>query len=222
LAAKAQWANRAPYNKVLTVEHAELAAGFSGQWSLWLQDVDYGTPFPPRWALSYAGHNARRVWPGGAAWSFFAAPGATVWILPQTQDPARLYLGFSTESLPGNFFDSYFNADPRVNRSGRWVTWALVGLSGPGELAVWQTDSFGNPTAWMTTKDGITAQDAFYQLEAGHSHVNWGFTRPGLYFATFQVSARKNGQTVTSHPVTFHFGVEARGVETARTDVQAP
>ena len=222
LTVPAQLANRAPYNKILTTEHVELSVDYASQWSVSVVDTDFGGVYAPRWALSYAGASARRNWPTGSQWSFFSSPGAQVWILPQTQDVTRLYLGFSAEDLPGNFFDSYLNSDPRVNRTGRWITWSLVGLSGPGDLAVWQTDGFGNPIAWITTKDGISAQDAFYLLEGGHSHVNWGFTQPGLYFATFQVSARKNGQTLTSPPVTFHFGVEATGVDRTRSGVQTP
>jgi surface-anchored protein len=194
----------------VTNQHADIRADYSPAtgWSLNLDDSDNGVVVPSDQAWVYGPAAARATWPGGAAWSFFSSPGAPVWVLPQTQNVALPYLGTSTEGLPGNYFDSYFNSDPRVNRNGRWIKMQVVAVYGPGDFAVWQTDSFGSPVAWVTTKDGLGASDTLWSLEGGHVHYNWGFTAKGKYAVVFQVSAFKNSQLVASAPALVHFGVE--------------
>jgi surface-anchored protein len=80
-----------------------------------------------------------------------------------------------------------------------------VSVTGPGHFSVWLTDGFGSPTVWMSTFDGIGANDRIYALEASHGHFNWGFTAAGMYEVTVRGNGFINGQHVFSDPVTYHF-----------------
>lgn len=190
-------------------QHADINAFYNGStWQVTLHDWDWGLYRDPSKTWVFCGPAARATWPSGSQWSFFSNPGAGVWVMPQGSKPKVPYFGVATDLMPGNYFDSYFNNDPRINRQGRFIKYSLVSVQGPGQFAVWQVDGFGSPTAWMTTKDGIGASDCLFNLEGGHTHFNWGFSDAGVYKIGFQVSAFKNGNLVSS-PTTFvTFGVE--------------
>ncbi len=180
----------------------------AGQLGLGLNNVDEGWERDPARVLLGVPKQARSQWPSGSQWAFFSNPGARVWVLPQTQNLALLYAGVSSESMTGTTFDRYLNTDPRVNRLGRWVGFEVKAVRGPGEFAVWQTDSFGNPVVWVATKDGLGANDVVWTLEGGHVHVNWGFSARGRYEVDVVVSARLGGQRIESPVTTYTFGVE--------------
>ncbi len=73
--------------------------------------------------------------PDDPAYSFLgAAPGQEVYVVPQTQDPEVVWIGWNTQ-------------DPQVMETvDRGVTLSLVGAEGPGELVVYLQDGgFGEP-----------------------------------------------------------------------------
>lgn len=140
---------------------------------------------------------AHQTVPAGAQWSFLGSPGASVWVLPQNQNPALLFLGLGTEEL----LDGIFVGDT--------VTLSLVGVSGPGSFALYQTDVFGNPVVRMNSGDGISGADSINLLAGGHAHANWAFTAPGTYQVDFSAAGELvgGGGLTSSGPVTYTFEV---------------
>jgi surface-anchored protein len=120
----------------------------------------------------------------GPEWDFLGAPvGEPVWFMPQTNDPAKPFFGFATDSL----------------NTSEWsglLTWSLEAvLSAPagGEVSLWQTGFFGNPTTNYASFDGIDSQeDSFTQPIGGHDHYNWGFSKPGVYQVQLSASATRS------------------------------
>jgi surface-anchored protein len=137
---------------------------------------------------------AETVVPDDPAYGFLGRAGAPVWVLPQAQDPELLWPGLSTEELaPGVF-------------AGDTVTLMLRRVRGPGALSVFTTDAIGAPTVLANSGDGTP--DRLTLATGGHQHVNWGFTRAGVYRATFQAAATlADGTRVVSDPVVYTFQV---------------
>jgi surface-anchored protein len=87
------------------------------------------------------------------------------------------------------------------------VTLRLTGVSGPGKVSVFTTDSFGAATVLLNSGDGLP--DALSLAVGLHEHANWGFTKPGVYQLTFRASAKlTNGTPVSSPPAVLTFCVE--------------
>lgn len=124
--------------------------------------------------------------PDDPAYSFLgAAPGEQVHVVPQTQDPDVVWIGWNTQ-------------DPQVMETvDRGVTLSLVDAEGPGELVVYLQDGgFGEPDVlWDSTV--AEAQPLWVDVNT-HTHANWVFTRPGVYLVTVEASADLvDGSTVT-------------------------
>jgi surface-anchored protein len=137
--------------------------------------------------------------PLGAQWNFTGTAAASpVWILPQTSDPNRPFLGFGTEEL-----------DP-----SEWsgpITLALTGVvAAPagGEFSLWQTDLFGAPTRLWDTQDGDFGNDLFNLVVGGHDHATFGFTMPGIYQLELTATAHHltDGLVTSSGVFTFLVG----------------
>lgn len=190
--------------------HVDLGVKFAnGAWDLHIHD-DFGGEYDAADTLLYAGEATRVPRPAGSAWDFTgAAPGQTIWVLPQVEVPGILFLGIGSEEMSGSTFDSYFEPDPRINANGRWITLSIVDVRGPGHFSVWQSNAFGQIVPWVSTADGLTDADRLFMREGGHVHFNWAFTEIGLYQVDVVASARLNGNVVTSDVTTYHFGVEA-------------
>ncbi|MCC5953892.1 MAG: anchored repeat ABC transporter, substrate-binding protein [Acidimicrobiia bacterium] len=56
-----------------------------------------------------------------------------------------------------------------------------VSAEGPGDIAVYLTDAFGQPDVLIDTRDGLDADDVATLPPGAHTHVNWAFTAPGVY-----------------------------------------
>jgi surface-anchored protein len=120
--------------------------------------------------------------------------GDQVSILPQVNTPGVPFLGLATEEL----LDSDWTTP---------ITFALVAVSGPGEMAVWQSGLFG-ATVLFNTYDGIDGNDAFNFPIGVHDHANYGFTEVGLYDVTIRVTGTHTSLGVLSDTATFRFRVE--------------
>jgi putative ABC transporter-associated repeat protein len=124
--------------------------------------------------------------PDDDAYDFLGRPaGSEVYVVPQTQDPSVVWVGWNTQ-------------DPEVmSRIDRGVTFTLDAVSGPGDVLTYlQSGNFGAPNVlWDSRKPG--AQPAWVDVNT-HTHANWVFTEPGVYLATFTVGADLvDGTTVT-------------------------
>jgi surface-anchored protein len=166
-------------------------------WNLHIHDEVTDTEYsPPTNALLVVKYEAHGLVPAGAQWSFLGTAGSDVWTLPNTENTNLLFLGFGAEEIAdGTFTNNLF-------------TLTLTGFSGPGNLAIYDLDSFGDPVVWMNTADGVTGADARVLPSGAHSHVNWAFSAPGEYTVTFEANAvsTTNGLT-SSGPVDYKFHV---------------
>jgi len=133
--------------------------------------------------------------PAGAQWDFIGVSAAApIWYLPQTEDPAKPWLGIASEEL-----------DP-----GDWtgpLTITLTGASGPGAFSLYDTDTFGTPTVRMATGDGISGADFINHVAGSHYHGNYTFTEPGIYELTFLIAGIHNVDGAVSASATYTFGV---------------
>ena len=142
---------------------------------------------------------AQATVPAGAPFSFLGSAGSAVWILPQAQNPALLFLGFGTEELASGVF---------VDDA---VTLSLRAVRAPGQFSVYTVGPLGNPSVWMNSGDGITSADTIALAAGGHEHVNWAFSTPGVYEVDFEAAGTlaDGGVFTSSGPVTYTFTVSS-------------
>ncbi|MBU6530345.1 choice-of-anchor M domain-containing protein [Streptomyces sp. NPDC057245] len=124
---------------------------------------------------------------GGSA--FIGEPGQVYYLLPQTQDPALLWAGWSTEAFEPSSVQGRFS-------------FSLDEVEGPGSLLVFNWSPFGEPLMRFDSRDGLP--DAYAVPAVTHEHANWVFTEQGVYRMTFTVAATlatgeevKDSQTYT-------------------------
>ncbi|KAB8160282.1 hypothetical protein FH609_028065 [Streptomyces sp. 3MP-14] len=124
-----------------------------------------------------------------------AEPGSELYVIPQTQHPEVVWLGWNTQ-------------DPEVmEQVNRGVTLTMHGVQGPGHLAVFlQNGDLGAPEV-LWDGDEPEPQELWVDLNT-HTHANWVFTEPGVYVVDFEISADLiTGQTVTDRaPLRFAVG----------------
>lgn len=96
-----------------------------------------------------------------------------------------------------------------------------TGVTGPGTMAAYLTESFGNPAIYLDSADGFDAATGYRDDTAtlppdAHTHMSWAFSEPGVYRLT--MSARL-AVTPDSRPValgeqtfTFAVGVDPHSV----------
>lgn len=188
------------YTAILTTEHADIAAAFEGgAWDPHVHDEDNDVEYAPADVLLFGGANLRVNRPSGSQWDFTgAAAGSTLWVYPQTQDPAKLFLGVAAEEL-----------DP-ADWTGP-VRLEFVSVDGPGQFSAWTSDAFGSPVARFSSATPGSVPNFFEVPVGGHAHMNFGLTATGIHKVTFRWSAvsATTGQRSFSDPTEYHFGVEA-------------
>jgi putative ABC transporter-associated repeat protein len=123
--------------------------------------------------------------PANSAYHFLGDTGATIYQVTQTQQAGLLWPGWSTEAIP-------------LTATQGGVDWSLLDSTGPGEFALYETDSFGQPKVHFNTRDGITAADKLTIPKNTHAHGSWAFSAEGVYCLAMQRSTQlPSGQTVT-------------------------
>jgi putative ABC transporter-associated repeat protein len=123
--------------------------------------------------------------PAGSQWSFLGAAGASFYQVTQTAQPGLLWPGWSTESIA-------------LDATKTGVDWTLTDISGPGEFALYETGSFGQPTVLFSTRNGITSADSFTIPKLTHAHGSWAFSAQGNYCLAFDRSTTlATGQKVS-------------------------
>jgi surface-anchored protein len=131
----------------------------------------------------HLGPTAKAAVPSNPKLAFLGRPGDPVWIIPQTQRPGVLWAGWNTEELRA----------PEVTGQ---VAWRLTGVDGPGAMAIYTVNAFGDPSILFNSADGLP--DARDVPLGTHAHGNWAFTRAGTYRLTFEMSATlASGQVST-------------------------
>lgn len=200
--------------RVLDAGHVDMGPKFvDGQWTFLIHDD-----------VAKADANAQSVWrypdetvlhvldqaelpvPEDPAYAFVgAAAGETVWVVPQTQNPDVVWLGWNTQ-------------DPEVMQSiDRGITLSLTGAQGPGIVTTYlQSGSFGAPQVLFDSRVP-DPQPAWVDVNT-HTHANWVFTKPGVYLLQLEATADLlDGSTVTNTQV-LRFAV---GTATAPADALA-
>ncbi|MBM3821575.1 MAG: hypothetical protein FJ404_01595 [Verrucomicrobia bacterium] len=135
-----------------------------------LRDEDARTNYTSDQALLLVKEAARLQLPAGTP---FGQEGDPLWVLPQSQDPNLILLGISAEDIPPNVFD------------GR-LELRLVRVEGPGHFFAWQAESLGSLDVRFNSSDGLTLEDRTRPIAGSHEHLNWGFTKPGVYRLHFE------------------------------------
>lgn len=83
-------------------------------------------------------------------------------------------------------------------------------LDGPGDLAVYLTETLGQPSVYFNSADGLDAKDTMILPPAAHTHVNWAFTKPGIYRLTLKAALRNPETKLGEGTFTFAVGVDPR------------
>ena len=215
-------------DKYVVTEHLDISFNFqSGEWvpSVDVDELDGSSQiYEPDEAVVYAGPTASTTRQVGNQWDFIGVDaGDPIWVLPQQRTEGIAFPGFAVDRTDNGTFARYFESDPRISRELDWVKFELTDVRGPagGEFGVYSTVGLMDPTVgvWMSTADGITPQDAFWQREGGHSHTSFYFTEAGVYEVDLKASGfiDVNGNRVfdpgldvfsESEASTFYFAVE--------------
>ncbi|MFY1636505.1 choice-of-anchor M domain-containing protein [Solwaraspora sp. WMMB335] len=124
-----------------------------------------------------------------SGFEFIAPVDSTVWIAPETNPngpdkPARLWPGFSTESIALGAID-----DDETSLT-------LVGVDGPGALELFTNPPpFGGDVTrlWSSDESGFES----FTVGRTHMHANWAFTAAGTYEVTVEASVAISGVTQT-------------------------
>jgi surface-anchored protein len=115
--------------------------------------------------------------PDDPAYSFLGAePGSPVWVVPQTQNPDAVWLGWNTQ-------------DSEVMQTiDRGMTLSLIGVEGPGTLTAYlQSGTFGEPEVLWDSRNP-EVQPLWVDVNT-HTHANWVFTEPGTYLVALRADA---------------------------------
>lgn len=148
--------------------------------------------------------------PNDARYAFLGNPGADFWLIPQVQKAGVVWAGWSTEALSS------------TEVSGN-ISWKVTKTSGPGDVILYSTSTFGVPTVLFNLKTG---QPDTLQLPRGtHTHANWTFNAQGVYRLTFAMTGKKpDGSSISDSRVyTFVVGsTDPKTVQPAACDGTAP
>ncbi|MEV6281985.1 TIGR03773 family transporter-associated surface protein [Kribbella sp. NPDC051770] len=185
----------------LTTGHADFAVRVEGNGLR--SRVKDGTRGPVVWrapedVLVELGTAAEATAPGGA-FGFLGPAGSKLWQIPQTQKDGVVWLGWNTEELTA------------TQVSGGSVNWRLDKVTGPGRVAVFEFDSFGQPKIVFNSADGLP--DTVKVPLGTHAHGNWTFTQPGTYQLTFTHTATLATGTAgkSTSTLTFKVGPQQQG-----------
>ncbi|MDR1441166.1 MAG: choice-of-anchor M domain-containing protein [Bifidobacteriaceae bacterium] len=120
---------------------------------------------------------AKLVLPEDPTYSFVgASPGAEVFVVPQTQNPEVVWIGWNTQ-------------DPKVMTTiDRGVTLRLGEVRGPGVMTAYlQSGMFGEPELLWDSRS-TDDQPVWVDVNT-HTHANWVFTEPGVYLVELTAEA---------------------------------
>ncbi|GAA3212275.1 anchored repeat ABC transporter, substrate-binding protein [Dactylosporangium siamense] len=88
-------------------------------------------------------------------------------------------------------------------------------LDGPGQLAVYLTHALGQPEVYVDSADGLSTADTTLLPPDAHTHVNWAFSKPGVYRLTLSATLSNldgAAQPVATGTFAFAVGVDAHTV----------
>ena len=188
-----------PEAATLTNQHADIGFAFDPLegWEPHVDNETAAVEWAPEEAILQVNAAARQPVSNNPAFAFLGEPGAAVWTLGQTQQPGVLFLGFGAEEVgEGVLQDDQFKV-------------TLTDFSGPGDFFLYTIDGFGQPHIDINTADGVNSNDTRVVFAGSHIHVNWSFTRAGIYRVTLEAQGKlTDGTPTSSGPRTFTFVVQ--------------
>ncbi len=168
--------------------HADFGPTLAGgHWKIQIRDDTGDDPVwrDPENVVFKLGSSSIIPMPNDATYSFIGEkPGTKLYVIPQTQNPNVPWLGWNTQE--GGV----------LNELDRGANLSLEGVSGPGKLHVYLENGNNNPQQlWDSTKG--YPQNSWIEANA-HTHVNWVFSKPGIYHVKLTFSGKlKNGRAVS-------------------------
>lgn len=183
-------ANAATSNQPVMIQagHADFGPTLAGgHWKIQIRDDTGDDPVwrDPENVVFKLGSSSIIPMPNDAAYNFIGEkPGTKLYVIPQTQNPDVPWLGWNTQE--GGV----------LNELDRGAKLSLEGVSGPGKLHVYLENGNNNPQQlWDSTKG--YPQNSWIETNA-HTHVNWVFSKPGIYHVKLTFSGKlKNGKAVS-------------------------
>ena len=194
VAAHEEWSNEA---SEISVGHVDLGPRLiDGQWRAGLRhDAESGAVWrDPNQTVLRVSDAAIMTAPDSADYPFLAdVAGKPVYIVPQTQNPGVVWLGWNTQ-------------DPAVTATiDRGLTMRVGPVSGPGRAWLFlQSGTFGKPL--LLADSGAAPGDVW--IDSGtHVHANWAFSAPGTYTATVTFLGTTTAGEAVSASTTLRFAV---------------
>lgn len=137
---------------------------------------------------------SRFAQPSSSSFNFTGATaGSPLWIAVQgTPGTGEAWPGFDSKQSAGTF-GAYIPADPRVSQTTarEYLRISLAGYTPPpgtaSHFSMWTTPG-SVPRVWMSTFDTAVVNDYYYTV-GSHTHMNWGFTAPGIHRVRLTASA---------------------------------
>jgi putative ABC transporter-associated repeat protein len=159
-------------DEVVTDGHVDVGPRFlDGEWTMLTRD-DREVPSvwrEPERTVLHLGDAAALPAPEGPDYEFLGVePGTPVYVVPQTQAPDVVWLGWNTQ-------------DPEVvDAIEQGATLRLDALDGPGELFVFLQEGVSGPPNVLWNSTEPLPQELWMEVNT-HVHANWVFTEPGIY-----------------------------------------
>lgn len=183
---------------VITQGHLDFGPTLStGSWKLQIHDDSGEVSYwrNPADTVMHVTDDAILPMPDGDKYSFVGeTPGTDLWVIPQTQNPDVVWLGWNTQ-------------EPQVMQHlQRGMKLSLEDVQGPGELDVYlENGNLGAPEVLWTSKAAYP-QDTWIEVNA-HTHVNWIFHKTGVYQVKLTVSGTLDDGSEVSDTDTLQFAV---------------
>ncbi|GAB2477147.1 hypothetical protein GCM10027063_17830 [Promicromonospora xylanilytica] len=157
---------------VVTDGHVDVGPRLvDGEWTMLARD-DREVPSvwrDPARTVLHLGDAAVLEAPDGPDFEFLGVePGTPLHVVPQTQAPDVVWLGWNTQ-------------DPRVvDAIGQGASLRLDAVDGPGEVFVFLQEGVSGPPNVLWDSGEPLPQELWMETNT-HVHANWVFTEPGVY-----------------------------------------
>lgn len=123
------------------------------------------------------GEKAQLTLPQGGEFDFTGArAGEKVWVVPQTEIPGVVWLGWNTQH-------------PTIrSHADRGVTMNFLGHQGPGQYTLFlQAGGFAKPQQLFSSANTSEQAQQMWVDVNTHTHANWVFTEPGVHLIALEV-----------------------------------
>jgi putative ABC transporter-associated repeat protein len=183
---------------VVTDGHVDVGPRFiDGEWTMLARD-DRTVPSvwrDPERTVLHLGDAAVLPAPDGPDYEFLGVePGTPLHVVPQTQAPDVVWLGWNTQ-------------DPQVvDAVEQGASLRLDAVDGPGEVFVFLQEGVTGPPNVLWNSGEPLPQELWMEVNT-HVHANWVFTEPGTYRLDVTLLAELTDGTTAEDGSTLVFAV---------------